>query len=145
MWRRQHKFTWIAVTNFFSFSLPSQPFLGCHFGFHIFFPQQYSWGRTLFFTAGLFWIRYTYATPNKFSISDPPPHLFAVSSQVPLLHILPLFFSFSCILYGLTCSIKVVSSRVSVLSIWQKLMFLSLLSCKRWSYKLLGCLLHVIR
>ena len=28
---------WIVVTKVFAFSLPSQPLLGCQFGFHIFF------------------------------------------------------------------------------------------------------------
>jgi len=35
--RRQHKFTWIVINKNFPDSLPSQPFLGCHLGIHIFF------------------------------------------------------------------------------------------------------------
>jgi len=36
-WRRQHKFAWIVI-KIFAINLPSQPFLGRHLGFHIFFP-----------------------------------------------------------------------------------------------------------
>jgi len=36
-WRRQHKFTCIVVIKIFAISLPSQPFLDRHLGFHIFF------------------------------------------------------------------------------------------------------------
>jgi len=51
-WRRQDKFTWIVVIKKkIAISLPSQPFLGRHLGFHIFFhyglfgaaPFFYSW------------------------------------------------------------------------------------------------------
>jgi len=45
MWRRQHKFTYIVVIKNFAISLPPQPFLGCHLGFHIFF---HNGDRTLF-------------------------------------------------------------------------------------------------
>jgi len=38
--------------NFFDINLPSQPFLGCHLGFHIFFTMA----CTFFYT----WARYTY-------------------------------------------------------------------------------------
>jgi len=41
------------VIKIFSFSLPSQPLLGHHFGFYIFFHNSILWGCTLFFTAGL--------------------------------------------------------------------------------------------
>ena len=52
------KFTWIVVIKIFTINLPSQPFLGRHLGFHIFFHHSLSQGRTLFFTAWLFWIRF---------------------------------------------------------------------------------------
>ena len=39
----------------FAFSLPSQPFHGCRFAFHIFFHNSILGGCTLF-SAGLFWI-----------------------------------------------------------------------------------------
>ena len=52
------KFTLIVVIKFFTINLPSQPFLGHHLGFHIFFHHSLSEGRTLFFTAWLFWIRF---------------------------------------------------------------------------------------
>jgi len=44
------KFTWIVV-KFFSINLLSQPLLGCHLGFHIFFTMAFF--RTVhFFTTG---------------------------------------------------------------------------------------------
>jgi len=49
-WRRQHKLTWIVVIKFFTISLPSQPFLGCHLGFHIFFHNGLLEIRTLFYS-----------------------------------------------------------------------------------------------
>ena len=36
-WRRQHKFVWIVAIKIFAINLPSQPFVGHHLGFHIFF------------------------------------------------------------------------------------------------------------
>ena len=53
MWRRQHKFTWIFVFKIFAISLLSQPFLGCHLGFHIFFHTGLLVGCTLLFTAAV--------------------------------------------------------------------------------------------
>ena len=44
------KFTWIVIIKFFVFSLPSQPFLGRHFGFHMFFHNR---GHTFFFFTSL--------------------------------------------------------------------------------------------
>ena len=52
------KFTWIVVIKIFTINLPSQPFLGRHLGFHIFFHHSLFKGRTPFFTAWLFLIRY---------------------------------------------------------------------------------------
>jgi len=46
------KFTWIVVIKIFAFSLPSQPFIGCHFGFHIFFHNSIPGCRTLFIQLG---------------------------------------------------------------------------------------------
>jgi len=40
----------------FAINLPSQPFLGCHLGFHILF----SWGPHTFLQLGCFWIRFNY-------------------------------------------------------------------------------------
>jgi len=48
------KFTWIVFIKMFAFNLLSQPFLDCHFGFHIFFHNRILGGHTLFI-AGLFW------------------------------------------------------------------------------------------
>jgi len=45
-----------VVIKTFAISLPSQPFLGCHLGFHILFHNN-GLGDTHFLTAGLFWIR----------------------------------------------------------------------------------------
>jgi len=53
-WKRQHKFTWIIVIKIFTFSLPSQPFLGLHFGFHIFFHNSSLGGHTLFYNWAVF-------------------------------------------------------------------------------------------
>jgi len=53
--RNQHRFIQIVVIIFFvAISLPSQPFLGRHLGFHIFFSQRPSSGLHTFFTTGLF-------------------------------------------------------------------------------------------
>ena len=46
--RRGHKFNWIVDIKNFAFSPPSQPFLGRHFGFPIFFITAFS-GATYFF------------------------------------------------------------------------------------------------
>jgi len=48
-WRRQHRFTWIIVIKILAFSLPSQPFLGYHIGFHIIFHNSILGGHTLFY------------------------------------------------------------------------------------------------
>jgi len=52
------KFTWIVIIKIFAIILLSQPFLGCHLGFHIFFSQWPSWGRTFFLQLDCFWIRF---------------------------------------------------------------------------------------
>ena len=52
------KFTWIVVIKIFTINLPSQPFFGRHLGFHIFFHHSLFKGRTPFFTAWLFLIRF---------------------------------------------------------------------------------------
>ena len=52
------KFTSIVVIKIFTINLPSQPFLGRHLGFHIFFHHSLFEGCTVFFTAWLFWIRF---------------------------------------------------------------------------------------
>jgi len=54
-WRRTHKFTWIVVIKIFSIELLSQPFLGCHLWFYIFFHPGIL-GPHLFFTACCFCI-----------------------------------------------------------------------------------------
>jgi len=57
-WRMQHKFTWIVVIKIFAISPPLQPFLGCHFGFHIFFHNSILGGHTIFILQlGCFWLR----------------------------------------------------------------------------------------
>ena len=48
------KFTWIVVIKIFTINLPSQPFLGRHLGFHIFFHHSLSEGRTRFLQLGCF-------------------------------------------------------------------------------------------
>jgi len=58
-WRKQYHITWIVVIKNFAISLPSQPFLGRHLGFYIFFHNGL-FEAAHFFTAGLFWIRYVY-------------------------------------------------------------------------------------
>jgi len=50
LWRRQHRFTCIVIIESFAISLPSQPFLGCHLGFHIFFHNDLLGGHTLFYS-----------------------------------------------------------------------------------------------
>ena len=57
-WSIGTKFTRIVVIKIFTINLPSQPFLGCHLGFHIFFHHSLFKGRTPFFTAWLFLIRF---------------------------------------------------------------------------------------
>ena len=49
-WRRQHKFTWIVNIKIFAFSLPSQPFLGRHFIFHIFFTTAFLMAAPFFYS-----------------------------------------------------------------------------------------------
>jgi len=58
-WRRQHNFTWIVVIKFFAINLPSQPFLGCHLGFHIFFTMAFLRASHFFLQLGYFWIKST--------------------------------------------------------------------------------------
>jgi len=53
-WRKQHKFTWIVVIKFFAFSPLSQPFLGCHFGFHIFFQTAFLGAAHFFYSWAVF-------------------------------------------------------------------------------------------
>ena len=53
------KFTWIVVIKIFTINLPSQPFLGRHLGFHIFFHHSLSQGRSLFLQLGCFWLDFT--------------------------------------------------------------------------------------
>jgi len=54
------KFTLIVVIKFLPLAIaPLQPFLGCHFGFYIFFTTEFL-RAAHFFTAGLFWIRFHY-------------------------------------------------------------------------------------
>ena len=48
------KFTRIVVIKIFTINLPSQPFLGRHLGFHIFFHHSLFEGRTLFLQLGCF-------------------------------------------------------------------------------------------
>ena len=50
-WRRQQNFTWIFIIKLFAMNLRSQPFLGCHLGFHIFFHNGFLGSCTL---SGLF-------------------------------------------------------------------------------------------
>jgi len=60
-WRRQHKFTWIVVIKNFAISLPSQPFLGHHLGFHIFFHYGL-FGAAPFLQLGCFGLDSLYRT-----------------------------------------------------------------------------------
>ena len=53
------KFTWIVVIKIFTINLPSQPFLGRHLEFHIFFHHSLSEGRTLFLQLGCFGLDFT--------------------------------------------------------------------------------------
>ena len=53
------KFTSIVVIKIFTINLPSQPFLGRHLGFHIFFHHNLSQGRTLFLQLGCFGLDFT--------------------------------------------------------------------------------------
>ena len=53
------KFTWIVVIKIFTINLPSQPFLGCHLGFHIFFHLSLFEGCTLFLQLGCFGLNFT--------------------------------------------------------------------------------------
>ena len=56
MWRRLHKFSRIVVIRIFIINFPSQPFLGCHLRFHIFFHKGLLGGHTLFYSWAVFWI-----------------------------------------------------------------------------------------
>ena len=56
MWRRLHKFSRIVVIRIFIINFPSQPFLDCHLGFHIFFHKGLLGGHTLFYSWAVFWI-----------------------------------------------------------------------------------------
>ena len=53
-WSIGTKFTWIVVIKIFTINLPSQPFLGRHLGFHIFFHHSLFEGCTLFLQLGCF-------------------------------------------------------------------------------------------
>jgi len=59
----------LAPIKNFAISLSSQPFLGHHLGFHIFFHNGL-FGAAHFFTAGLFWIRYIFSNFNYLSTSS---------------------------------------------------------------------------
>ena len=67
MWRRQHRFTWIVVIKIFVFSLPSQPLLGCHFGFHIFFHNSIL-GPHTFLQLGCFGLDINYSIFKRAAI-----------------------------------------------------------------------------
>ena len=53
------KFTCIVVIKIFTINLPSQPFLGHHLGFHIFFHHSLFEGRNLFLQLGCFGLDFT--------------------------------------------------------------------------------------
>ena len=53
------KFTLIVVIKIFTINLPSQPFLGRHLGFHIFFHHSLFEGRTRFLQLGCFGLDFT--------------------------------------------------------------------------------------
>ena len=53
-WSIGTKFTCIVIIKIFTINLPSQPFLGRHLGFHIFFHHSLFEGRTLFLQLGCF-------------------------------------------------------------------------------------------
>ena len=55
----QKKCEIIVVIKIITISLPSQPFLGCHLGFHIFFHHSLFKGRTLFLQLGCFGLDFT--------------------------------------------------------------------------------------
>jgi len=48
------KFIWFVIIKIFAFSLPPRPFLGHHFGFHIFFHNSILGDCTLFLQLGCF-------------------------------------------------------------------------------------------
>ena len=48
------KFTLIVVIKIFTINLPSQPFLGRHLGFHIFFHHGLFRGHTFFYSLAVF-------------------------------------------------------------------------------------------
>ena len=53
------KFTLIVVIKIFTINLPSQPFLGHHLGFHIFFHHSLSQGCIRFLQLGYFGLHFT--------------------------------------------------------------------------------------
>ena len=53
-WSIGTKLTRIVIIKIFTINLPSQPFLGRHLGFHIFFHHSLSEGRTVFLQLGCF-------------------------------------------------------------------------------------------
>ena len=53
-WLIGTKFTLIVIIKIFTINLPSQPFLGRHLGFHIFFHHSLFEGHTLFLQLGCF-------------------------------------------------------------------------------------------
>ena len=57
----------LSLLNFFTINLPSEPFLGRHLGFHIFFHHSLFEGRTLFLQLGCFGLDFT-----SFCICIPP-------------------------------------------------------------------------
>ena len=71
----EYKFIWIVVIKIFAFILPSQPFLGRHFGFHIFFHNR---GRTLFW-AVFGWL--CYCVINASTIGTRPWMLYTCKQQ----------------------------------------------------------------
>ena len=62
------KFTWIVIIKIFTTNLPSQPFLGRHLGFHIFFHHSLSEGRTLFLQLGCFGLDYLIKENTKWGV-----------------------------------------------------------------------------
>jgi len=53
------KFTWIVAIKILAISLPSQPFLGRHLRFHIFFHNGLLEGCTLFYSWNVFGLDFT--------------------------------------------------------------------------------------
>jgi len=70
-WRRnvEKPITWIVIIKNFAINLPSQPIIGHHLGFHIFFTMAFF----TIFTVGLFWIRFhliAYCVTSKLPSSN---------------------------------------------------------------------------